>query len=419
MVSPEEMINILDTCNQSCYRSFCFEGKQKKGISYLIKNLPALPYIEEQFMNFMFSNSLTTGDTDTDDKVLNPWLFRRNVLNQTNYDVIRTAILHAKEYGKAGVRVIGDDLIMVPAKRYTTLMMWDTEYKGFKKPIGYAVALKKGNISLGSRPVTINRPHFDNTGQLIDQHFDYIILSGQEFVNLRFDTSTETGVSCFEKDMQRLMLLSRLYERMNYDIEYDGPGRIIFWVKDGLLDVGMDVSTGEIIGNLNNQQKSRKDKAVVALEEISREIKSSKSDNVILAPNIFDHEITQLPKVIKSTDFFGWLDNESQIISNVFGLDPNLIGVGKVSGNVSMEKIIDNAMINSIVPMREKVITQISDLVSGLLGVEKIYFDKYQMKQNNDISQEVYRLVMTAEKLHELGDEEGMRQILDNIKTKV
>ena len=66
------------------------------------------------------------------------------------------------------------------------------------------------------------------------------------------------------------------------------------------------------------------------------------------------------------------------------GMSPTLLEVGHISGNVSVEKIIDNGMLNTIIPMRENYAVQFSDLISNALDFPKVYFNKYDLQQVED-----------------------------------
>lgn len=76
-----------------------------------------------------------------------------------------------------------------------------------------------------------------------------------------------------------------------------------------------------------------------------------------------------------------------------------------------MEKIIDNAMVNDIVPLREAIAVQISHVISSKLGVQKIYFNKYELKQNIDYSSEIFKLGQTASQLMNIKDAEGVTDV--------
>lgn len=383
-------------------------------IDYFRKNLPTLSYVENQFLNFLFSNGLTTGDDEQDKKILEPFLYSNNIMGITNYEVLRSAVIESREYGRCGIRWLSyeDGIVLVPHDRYTSLQVWDEEYKGFKRTVAYAIALTDEAVVTGEEPLEIDREEYVNTGQLVTKNKDIIIVSPDEFINLRNNTSKENGESIFERDIQRFRLLSQVYERLNYDIKYDGPGRVIFWLKDDIIsNTSNEMSTGEIISQLSNDKDKRAEKAHKELEQIANAIKNSTSDNVILSPSMFEDKIDHLPRVTKATEFFDWLNQEGVIIAQNFGISPGLIELGNVSGNVSMEKIIDNAMVNDIVPLREAIAVQISHVISSKLGVQKIYFNKYELKQNIDYSSEIFKLGQTASQLMNIKDAEGVTDV--------
>lgn len=393
---------------------FKFSNDIYEQIDYFRKNLPTLSYVENQFLNFLFSNGLTTGEEEQDKNILEPFLYSHNIMGVTNYEVLRSAVIESREYGRCGIRWLSyeDGIILVPHDRYTSLQVWDKEYKGFKRTVAYAIALTDEAVVTGEEPLEIDREEYVNTGQLVTKNKDIIIVSPDEFINLRNNTSKENGESIFERDIQRFRLLSQVYERLNYDIKYDGPGRVIFWLKDDIIsNTSNEMSTGEIISQLSNDKDKRAEKAHKELEQIANAIKNSTSDNVILSPSMFEDKIDHLPRVTKATEFFDWLDQEGVIIAQNFGISPGLIELGNVSGNVSMEKIIDNAMVNDIVPLRESIAVQISHVISSKLGVQKIYFNKYELKQNIDYSSEIFKLGQTASQLMNIKDAEGVTDV--------
>ena len=130
--------------------------------------------------------------------------------------------------------------------------------------------------------------------------------------------------------------------------------------------------------------RKRIDKIKDEAERVGREIKDSSSDSVIVLSNAFDKEITHLPRVTKATEFFDWIKNEGVILAQDFGMSPSLLELGGISGNVSMTSIIDNAIWNSIIPLREKYATQYSPFLVNKLGISKAYFDMYELHQQEN-----------------------------------
>ena len=145
-----------------------------------------------------------------------------------------------------------------------------------------------------------------------------------------------------------------------------------------MTDEVNEVDTTSLLNASVVASKDRMEKVKKEVKNVGRELKTSSSDDVILLSNAFDKEITHLPRVTKGTEFFDWLDNEGAIIAQAIGLPPSLLELGKVSGNVSMQRILDNAMENAIVPLRQKFASQIPPLISEKLGIDKVYFGEYQ-----------------------------------------
>ena len=312
MLSLLNTCDIIDSCNDSHMGfDFTLSNDIYEQIDYFRKNLPTLSYVENQFLNFLFSNGLTTGDDEQDKKILEPFLYSNNIMGITNYEVLRSAVIESREYGRCGIRWLSyeDGIVLVPHDRYTSLQVWDEEYKGFKRTVAYAIALTDEAVVTGEEPLEIDREEYVNTGRLVTKNKDIIIVSPDEFINLRNNTSKENGESIFERDIQRFRLLSQVYERLNYDIKYDGPGRVIFWLKDDIIsNTSNEMSTGEIISQLSNDKDKRAEKAHKELEQIANAIKNSTSDNVILSPSLFEDTFYDLRRVTHATEFSDWLN---------------------------------------------------------------------------------------------------------------
>ena len=213
-----------------------------------------------------------------------------------------------------------------------------------------------------------------------------ILLDTNEFMVIRNDTSLTYGHSPLLADEARLDLLTAVYERLNYDIRYDGPGRIIIRPRDGLAggDDNNDVSTANVLqGALQGQQKT-KEAILAEATRVAKQIKKSSSDSVIVLSNMFSDKIEHLERVTKATEFFTWIKNDTLLLAQDFGMSPSLLELGGVSGNVSMTSIIRTAILNSIVPLREKYAEQFSSFISNHLGVEKVYFNSYDLDEAED-----------------------------------
>ena len=342
--------------------------------------LPGADYVLTQTLNYMFSNGLTTGSIRQDEE-LNKFLYRKNAKQTLNKDELRNAIGMAITHGASGLRWLNGDVYQYKWGTYRILTL---KKNGIESVLGYLI--KKD----GSRvpPIKFDFKKYEEYEDFIrdlDEQ-ELILLDTKEFMVIRNDTSLPYGHSPLLADEARLDLLTAVYERLNYDIRYDGPGRIIIRPKDGLAggDDNNDVSTANVLqGALAGQVKS-KETLLKEAKRVANQIKNSASDSVIVLSNAFDKDIDHLERVTKATEFFTWIKNDTLVLAQDFGMAPSLLELGGVSGNVSMTSIIDTAMVNTIVPLREKYSEQFSAFISDKIGCEKIYFNKYDMKQNED-----------------------------------
>lgn len=383
-----EILSQLLECNTTCVdlQGFHFEKpKDDRGIvDYYLKVLPGASYILGQQVNYIFSNGMTTGRVEGNN-ILDAFLYKNNERGETNYSVLQNAVKIASSYGECGVRWYEGDIYIVKPGTYATLR---TVENGIEKIVGY-ITTQNGK-SLGKDDFTFDDFAFDDediTARFLEEleEREWIFLDKEDFVNVRNDTSYLHGKSPFLSDTLRLDLLVTAYERLIHDLNYDGPGRIILWAKQGLIgDEHNDIATSQVMKANPLSSTERNKKAKQELENITKDIKNSGSDSAILLSDVFDRNIQHLPRVTKATEFFDWINKEGIIVAQVLGMAPGLLELGEMSGNVSMEKIIDNAMLNTVVPLRERYAVQFSSLLAGKLGLEKIYFNKYELQQAED-----------------------------------
>lgn len=364
----------------------------RKKIDKMLEILPGIMYIRSQMLNYIFSNGLTTGSIN-DDIVLNEFLFRKNGFDSTNYAVLREAIGWAAVDGECGVRMYDDgNIYLVRSGQYAIVK---GRVDGVEQIFGYLVSKTDNTYLYDLHEEEFNKWY---------NRDDMIFLDRSQFCQIRNNISYVHGRSPLLSDRLRMDLMVSAYERLNYDVEYDGPGRIIIRPKEGYAtgDVSNDVSTATVVNASGVARRSRAEQAKAEAARLAKEIKHSSSDAVILMSNGFEKDIEHLERVTKATEFFDWLGNEGVILAQAMGMAPSLLELGKISGNVSMEKIIDNSMLNNIVPLREQYAIQFSDFISSPLGVKKVYFDKYELQQSEDENETRSKIVDMMKKLYEI-----------------
>ena len=397
----QEILDDMNNCISPCQDipTTCENKCKVVNLDWLVENLPGMNYVKNRALNYIFSNGMAAGDEEGD-KVLDKWLYEtKNRMGSSNYLALREAIGFAIVFGECGLRMYEGHLY--PYRKGHYGIFYDM-HDGITDIVAYYIRKDGGEVN-----EDLDKREWEKWESYTDvlKWFDekeLILLDPSEFVNLRNDTSEMHGKSPLLQDKQRIKLLLSVYERLNYDIEYDGPGRIILRPKQDFI-TGEEVSTTSVINNSPAAQEQRTKDALKEAARVARDIKTSTSDAVITISSGFQDKIEHLPRVTKATEFFDWISNEGVIVAQILGMSSVLVEVGKWSGNVSMEKVIDDAMVNTIVPLRELYAVQFSEMICSELGVSKVYFDKYDMKQaedeniaRNNMANVIYKLSQSA-----------------------
>lgn len=403
-------------CNTVCDLAKESEIKKKlknlKGfdkVDYYMEILPGADYVRTQTLNYIFSSGITTGSLNEDVK-LDKFLYGVNADGIMNLNVLRNVIAKAISHGCCGVRWYRGNIYEYRPGTYKVLKLRNKD--GVRMVVAYLVAEDGGivpNIKWDENDEFKFNEYEDIVRYLREQKI--ILLDPSEFLNVRNDTSLDYGYSPLLHDSLRLDLLSAAYERLNYDVRYDGPGRIVIRPRSGFMaDEGNDISTSALMNDSVTAATKRLENVKKEAARVGRELKESTSDSVILLSQAFDKEITHLPRVTKATEFFEWLKNDTFILAQDFGMSPSLLELGGISGNVSMTSIIDNAIWNSIIPLREKYATQVSPFLVEKLGVGKVYFDMYELHQQENQNTMRTQIVNIMSLLNAMND--------DNDKTR-
>lgn len=372
-------------------------------VDYYMEILPGADYVRTQTLNYIFSNGITTGSIN-EDEVLDAFLYRVNDEGVTNLEVLRNTIAVAISHGHCGIRWYEGSIYQYLPGTYRSLRLRNRD--GILTTAGYIVSEKGEKIP----EITIDEDGIEDYADIIDRlrNQGVILLDSTEFLNMRNDTSLRYGYSPLLHDELRLDLLVAVYERLNYDIRYDGPGRLVIRPKSTFAaEDDNDQSTTNLLNQAipaaNDRIKAVKDEAA----RVGKALKESSSDSVIALSNAFDKEITHLPRVTKATEFFNWIKDEGVILAQDFGMSPSLLELGGISGNVSMTSILDNAMLNSIVPLREKFAIQFSPFLSAHMAISKAYFNKYEMQQAENENTRRTQIVNIMSLLNSMNDDEG------------
>lgn len=170
-------------------------------IEYLKKNLPLLDYVLNQTVYYIFSNGLTTGDTESSNR-LKAWLDQKNINGDPNLLTLKAGIKSALVDGCCGLRVYENNLYKIERGYYATLTQ---RIDGIEQVVGFLI---RSDGKLLRDKIELKKDY--ETLEEIMERFErnkLILLDKSNFICLRNDTSSLFGDSPLLRDEQRLSLL--------------------------------------------------------------------------------------------------------------------------------------------------------------------------------------------------------------------
>ena len=127
--SSEADMIIEDLLNSQCGVNKCCpsteqlsKGGMPYSVEYLADNLPAVQYVAQFYLELIIHGGILAKDKSNQEK-LDEWMARKNVLGQTNGNVVRQALLSSIIYGYSGLRRIGNDVVYVGPMHFKILKL--------------------------------------------------------------------------------------------------------------------------------------------------------------------------------------------------------------------------------------------------------------------------------------------------------
>lgn len=382
-------------------------GENLEDIERLALDLPDVDYILDNIVNYMFTNSLTTDNFEKDEKLKN-YLYSLNFNGQRNYDVLKQVAKGYRKYGYYGILNTGEGLVGVHPKDILACVIDYPKKPVLRQTLTYLI--KNTNVFTtpfdqktgNNRPV--NDYSADDIKKILEDPKKYerevLVVTDKEFSCVRIDTSQVFCVSPLLKDRKRVELILNVLNRMNYDISRNGIGTIALQAKDTLeeqieesVEQGTSFSSGELLDMGRTAKQERNKKIIEDMNAFAEKLSETEFNDAIVYSGNFQN-LEQLERDTKATDFLEYLAQYvPAIICRMFGVPARLFDSDKTVSNIGTHSIIDNAMKNTIIPMRDHFIGQIVHILQNAIGLEEyIKFDSYEFTNSYNYNNDIYIL---------------------------
>lgn len=385
-------------------------GKDLEAVEELAYNLPDVDYILDSIVNYMFTNDLTVGDNNKD-KELEAFLNKTNFNGQRNYQVLKEVAKGYRKYGYYGLLSIDGGLIGVRPENIVAVMVDYQRAPVLRQTLSYiikrdglggagrAFSRITGNINLTGLTSLDEETYLDIIRDPKKYENDYLVVDEKTFACVRLDTSLVFGVSPLLKDRKRVKLILNILDRMNYDISRNGIGTIALQAKNTLeeqvsesVEQGSAFTGGELLDLSRSAKQDREKKIMEDIQQFADELSKTEFNDAIVYTSNFQN-LEQLKRDTKATDFLEYLSMYvSAIVCQLFGVPARLFDIGKTVSNIGTHSIIDNAMKNNIIPMRNDFMGQISTVLRNAWKDEDIRFSSYEFTNNYNFNNDLYIL---------------------------
>lgn len=427
-------------------------------IRYIYQHLPAAKYVTDQLIGFIFSTELYSSNEMTRNEYnprelierLNKFplqlLTKRTIMREVrrdykkrlqvaklnvnekntdrlqdflqsinsegvkNIDLLRKAVLESLVYGDAGIRFLSEEegVVHVPSATYKAIYLDSEKHFGVKDVVAYAINIKGNPIGAISDEILEHLKHaeyeVDSNGVIKFKDTDIILISPTHFVAIENVPIEGINRSPLLNDTSRINLLLNVYNQLNHDVVYDGPGRILAWFDGKDYDMSAGAAGSALLDNTDEAKIRRKEEVRDRAKKFMKDVKHSKSNDLLINYGLIKEDPLFLPRTTKATEFLNFISDEVQIVCQIYGVPPQLLGVGDIVGNISMEMIILNAMVNVIIPLRQRYASKLSTLLSHNLNIGEVkfhaenYADKARYDDANILSLVAHRLAQSDNK---------------------
>ena len=382
-------------------------GENLEDIERLALDLPDVDYILDNIVNYMFTNYLTTENFDKD-KALRDYLYGLNFNGQRNYDVLKQVAKGYRKYGYYGLLNTGEGLVGVHPKDILACVIDYPKKPVLRQTLTYLIKNTNTYITPYDRKTGNNRPVNDYSAEDIQKILEnpeefkneVLVVTDKEFACVRIDTSQVFCMSPLLKDRKRVELILNILNRMNYDISRNGIGTIALQAKDTLeeqieesVEQGTSFSSGELLDMGRTAKGERTKKIIEDMNAFAEKLSETEFNDAIVYSGNFQN-LEQLERDTKATDFLDYLSQYvPAIICQMFGVPARLFDLNKTVSNIGTYSIIDNAMKNTIIPMRDHFLGQVIHILQNATNLsEHIKFDSYEFTNNYNYNNDLYIL---------------------------
>lgn len=405
----DEMMDMI--INSSCgNKGFCKSAESLKdnimpySVEYLADNLPAVQYVAQFYLELIIHGGILAKDPTNQEK-LDKWMSSRNVLGQTNGNVVRQALLSSIIYGYSGLRRVGDGVIYVAPNNFQILKLpvfmkrngKKGAIPGLMRPYFYEInTAKKQEIEREKAQAYPDQDEAELKEELdlhqgVDGSFylgdmpsqsSSVFVPTNLFCHLRHSDEGDYGVSPLSKDRLRTTLIIDYIRNVIDEVSNDGTDYMIYLQRRsnvGSSLAGM-ISASAANATINaavdaKEKKNASETAMASATALAHKMKrSAKTRLNIINENVIE-KVEKLDGTVQLNNYLSILNDAKGTVADIYGIAAMLAGSSGGGWSTGMSALIPFTIERTIKPFQQRYAEQISPMIASCADLNgKVHF---------------------------------------------
>jgi len=398
------------------------KGKLPYSIEYLVNHLPAVTYVTQFYLELIVYGGFLAGSNNAQAQ-LDKWINSRNILGQTNGNVLRQAILSSITYGYSGLRKVGSGLLYVPPSQFK---IWKLPafidgkaVPGVWKPYFYEVDLdakhkvERDKAEEGSD----NRSKFISD-QSLHEGVDGSFYSGydpskvtdfyvpaENFCHLRHSDEGDYGVSPLSTNRLMTTVIVDYLRNVDDEINNDGVDYMMYLAArsnvGGSLAGMLSDSAANITINaaMDSQAKTTaENKQMDAARVLAHKMKRGDKTRMNLINKSVVESVEKMPGTVDLSQYQAIMNNAKATIADIYGIAAMLAGSSGGGWSTGMDALIKFTLEHTIVPFQQRYAEQLTPIIKSCAGIATDIHFKLVDWSDQQVQAEIEKLKSEVEK---------------------
>lgn len=425
-----EMI-ILDSCGGDMCKKLA-KNKMLYSVEFLAENLPAVAFVSEFYLELIIHGGILAKD-DYNQKKLDEWLEKRNILGQTNGNVIREALLNSIIYGYAGMRKVLGNLVYVSPNNFRIWKLPATDENGdpipgIKAPLFYEVLVKadekvdKENkehvFAVDNEKYTLNEvikekelKKAPDGSYYVDDGLGGVSVSSvyipvENFCHLRHSDDGDYGKSPLTTDRLRTTLIVDYLKNVIDEVNNDGNDYMMYLKQRTVAGASLSssFSTDDVDIKLTSssdakQTKTAREKQMAAARQLAQKLKRTAKTRIGIIDESWVDKIERLEGTVKLKEYLTILDDAKGVVADIYGIPAMLAGSSGGGWSTGMSSLIPFTLERTIKPFQQRYADQLSRIIRECADIKGDVHFKEINWEDEKTAAEIEKIKAETEKL--------------------